>query len=170
MAEDLIKVRENAEIHGNSQEFAKDLYHSISTESIGSAVDSSTDQSKRHNLSHDKSTNINSYDILKENTQPTSKKNTNQSNDVISFDDPSWLEGLQEEMEIITPSNKNSETNAPVQQNKCDLRYCYVTDRGKESNDQNDAEVDIDNGVSYLVSCYLGKRLIEAKVTLRIIF
>ena len=159
MAEDLIKVRENAEIHGNSQEFAKDLYHSISTESIGSAIDNSIDKSKRH-LSHDNSTNRNSYDILKENAQTTSNNNTNQSNDVISFDDPSWLEGLQEEMEIISTSNENYGTNAPIQQNKLDLRYCYVTDRGKESNDQNDAEVDIDNGVSYLVSCYLGKSFI----------
>lgn len=134
MAEDLIKVREAAEIEGNSSELNNDAL--TETESYVSVSSIPTS----------------------DHASPISNLGTNKDKSTTSFDDPSWLEGLfHGEIEISSSSNKNIVTNGPLQTGNCDLIYCYITDKGQESSDQNDAEVDIDNGVSYLAACVLGK-------------
>ena len=163
MAEDLIKVRETAEIETNSSELVTDSYSSTGTVSTGSEVDISSNRKKPPSINDDglSKTEGNgsvSSIITSDHVTPISNLWKNKNKSIISFDDPSWLEGLlHEEMEISPSSNKSKVTNGPLQAGNCDLRYCYITDKGKESSDQNDAEVDIDNGVSYLVACFLGK-------------
>ena len=93
---------------------------------------------------------------------PTSFVNSSseisQSNN-IAVDDPSWLEGLlNEEMEINSEKEIGCEEikKSRSHTNKT-FMYCYITDTGTESNDQNDAEIDIEKSVCYLVGCLLGK-------------
>ena len=82
-----------------------------------------------------------------------------QSNSVAE-DEPSWLEGLlHEEMDIDSEKEIECEkrkNNSSIKSNK-NFLYCYITDTGNESNDQNNAEIDIEKSVCYLICCLLGK-------------
>ena len=83
-----------------------------------------------------------------------------QSKDNIFPDEPSWLDGLLHgEMEIISETETENESRKDNSESKANKNflYCYISDTGNECNDQNDAEVDIDKTVCYLVCCRLGK-------------
>ena len=160
MAENLIKVRETAEIQASSSELVNNSYVTSSIPNVGSKVDPSSSKTTQPciNIDNSMENNIcNSITSLSKNASTQSKLSTTPNN-ITSFDDPSWLEGLlNDEIEISSGTSKNSAAKTSVCTRNKELRYCYITDKGHESNDQNDAEVDIDNGVSYLVGCIFGK-------------
>ena len=160
MAENLIKVRETAEIQASSSELVNNSYVTSSIPNVGSKDDPSSSKTTQPYINIDNSMEnyiCNSRTSLSKNVSTQSKLSTTPDN-ITSFDDPSWLEGLlNDEIEISSGTSKNSAAKTSVCTRNKELRYCYITDKGHESNDQNDAEVDIDNGVSYLVGCILGK-------------
>ena len=160
MAENLIKVRETAEIQASSSELVDNSYPTSSIPNFGSKVDLSPSKIAQPDINTDdsmESKSCNSRTRLSKNASTQSKLSTTQDN-ITSFDDPSWLEGLlNDEIEISTSTSKHSAPKTSLYTRNKELRYCYITEKGHESNDQNDAEVDIDNGVSYLVGCLLGK-------------
>ena len=159
MAENLIKVRETAEIQASSSELVDNSYPTSSIPNVGSKVDLSPSKTAQPDINSDdsmESKSCNSRTRLSKNASTQSKLSTTQDN--ITFDDPSWLEGLlNDEIEISSSTSKHSASKISLHKRNKELLYCYITDKGHESNDQNDAEVDIDNGVSYLVGCILGK-------------
>ena len=78
-----------------------------------------------------------------------------------TFDDPSWLEGMFQadmEEELAIKDDYKIPPNTSTSQK---FLYCYVTDDGKELNDQNLAEVDIDEHVCYLTACFLGISIMQ---------
>ena len=160
MAENLINVRENAEIQASSSQLVDNSYVTSCIPNVGSKVDHSFSKTAQPDINTDDSMESKGCDsgtLLSKNASIQSKLRTTQGN-ITSFDDPSWLEGLlNDEIEISTSTSKHSGTKTSLYTRNKELRYCYITDKGHESNDQNDAEVDIDNGVSYLVGCLLGK-------------
>ena len=162
MAENLINVRETAEIQASSSELVDNSYGRSSIPNICSKTDLSSSETTQPDINTDdsmESKSCNSRTLLPKNTSMQSKLRTTEGN-ITSFDDPSWLEGLlNDEIEISTSTSKYSATKTSLYTRNKALRYCYITDKGHESNDQNDAEVDIDNGVSYLVGCLLGKTI-----------
>ena len=160
MAENLIKVRETAEIQASSSELVDNSYPTSSIPNVGSKVDLSPSKTAQPDINSDdsmESKSCNSRTRLSKNASTQSKLSTTQDN-ITSFDDPSWLEGLlNDEIEISSSTSKHPAAKTSLYTRNKEFRYCYITDKGHESNDQNDAEVDIDNGVSYLVGCILGK-------------
>ena len=160
MAENLINVRETAEIQASSSDLVDNSYGTSSIPNVGSKVNVSSSKTTQPDINTDDSMESKSCDsrkFLSKNPSTQSKLRTTQGN-ITSFDDPSWLDGLlNDEIEISTSTSKHSAPKTSLYTRNKELRYCYITDKGHESNDQNDAEVDIDNGVSYLVGCLLGK-------------
>ena len=162
MAEILIKVRESAgsTVGGSLQNIDHD---------IGASVISfrSEDDTSEKNNNPDKIKNgtteasfTTSFNLPAKRTSfLTSDRQIHQSNN-IPEDEPSWLEGLLNgEMEINSEKeincNKRKNTSSKTTNKK--FLYCYITDTGNESNDQNNAEIDIEKSVCYLICCLLGK-------------
>ena len=173
MAEELIKTREVAasQIHNSihqieaisksencpnvseiySKEHAKNAAHTSEKVSSGSLTENECDSVTAYRSAG--SSIINMHENKKE----------------TSFDDPSWLEGLlQGDMEknISIENQQNKSIIASGSSSSRKFLYCYITDRGKESNDQNEAEVDIEESVSYLVACLKGIENVFAHIIL----
>ena len=167
MAEALIKARETAELQIEKSMSITDLDGGHEMGSIDSISHSS--EKERPSLigdvndTHENSIATTNVSLSKDISTLSSSDKISKSKKDASFDDPSWLEGLlQGGMESSIVTKKKNETSnlqrdTPMHQQ---FLYCYISDEGKESNDQNDAEVDIEESVCYLVACLLGKSTI----------
>ena len=161
MAEILIKVRASAgsTVGGSLQNSDLDIGHSnLSSKSEDITSETNISPEKPKDSTTDTSFPTNCNLPTKRTSFLTSDSQILQSTNVAE-DEPSWLEGLLHgEMEINSEKEiecKERKSNSSKTTNK--LLYCYITDTGNESNDQNSAEIDIEKSVCYLICCLLGK-------------
>ena len=161
MAEILINTREEA----GSQMCNSTPGIDTTSESEICSMESEYDKSNQRKNSSDISTMgsidnapANKNESLTKATSAVSSITELYGNKETTFDDPSWLQGLlQGEMENEIPVDNGTEEFIPssISTTKRFL-YCYISDNGKNTNDQNDAEVDIEESVCYLTACLLG--------------
>ena len=161
MAEALVAAREEAESYVGNDLSIIGTNKKTMGETSGSEVD--TTKSK-NSLNREISTNyISSSNICpppNNSLHVSPKDKTTSAKNEVSFEDPSWLEGLlQSDMETSSKVENYPTMPSSPSRERCkgSLSYCYISDTGESSNNQNDAELDIDEVVYYLIGCSLGK-------------
>lgn len=87
------------------------------------------------------------------NSQPgNNSRSATASSGSAVFADASWLKDVSlgaQPQPREKPKQLDPDTNVP----KGQFLYCYVTDSGKESGDQEDAEIGYEDSVAYLIKC-----------------
>ena len=161
MAEALVAAREEAESHVGNDLSIIGTHKKTVGDPSGSEVDTIN---SKNSLNGGISTNhLSGSDICpppNNSLHISSKDETTSAKNEVSFEDPSWLEGLlQSDMETSSKveTNPTMPSSSSREQSNGPLTYCYISDTGESSNNQNDAELDIDEVVYYLIGCSLGK-------------
>ena len=161
MAEALVSAREEAESHVGNDLSIKGTHKKTMGEPSGSEVDTTN---SKNSLNREISTNYLSGSNIcpppNKSLHVSSKDETTSAKNEVSFEDPSWLEGLlQSDMETSSKVENYPTMPSSPSRERCKgpLRYCYISDTGESSNNQNDAELDIEEVVYYLIGCSLGK-------------
>ena len=161
MAEALVAAREEAESHVGNDVSIIGKHKKTMGEPSGSENDTTN---SKNSFNREISTNYLSGSNMcpppNNSLHVSSKDETTSAKNEVSFEDPSWLEGLlQSDMETSAKVENYPTMPSSPSRERCkgSLTYCYISDTGESSNNQNDAELDIDEVVFYLIGCSLGK-------------
>ena len=163
MAEALVAAREEAESHVGNDLSNIGTHKKTMRDPSGSEVDTTNSKnSLNKEISNNYLSGSNICHPPNNSLHVSSKDETTSAKNEVSFEDPSWLEGLlQSDMETSSKVENYPTMSSSPSRQPCNgpLTYCYISDTGESSNNQNDAELDIDEVVYYLIGCSLGKLL-----------